>query len=403
MGKIQEALNSLTDVQRGLNELEYYKKYLNDCNHSISLCSSVKSDIDSLVTQHANMVNSLLLYGRYNDADEQLAQINNPSYESAPTALAYAEAPEHQKGFWEKTFNHVVYGDFSEDSTWLGVGVNIGASIVGVDAPMDFRDMVANYSQGHYFWGTVDLISLVPVVGALGEVVKPFQKGAKVLDAAGDTASNTKKVIKGGAEIIDGGGTIIKNGSKIIDGASDMKKNLNMVDALGESSSGTKKILWETSSKNKYILSDNSFSVLDKSGDVLKKVDNVEHISDFKYIKKSSEELDAARKAFNKEYKPAFLKKIAEENADDLRKIGLSDIEIEDMKKGIQPEGYEVHHKLSLDDGGENTFDNFILIDDASHDIFTGYQNTFTKTSKFKETGEATIDWVYPTGSIYIP
>ena len=56
-----------------------------------------------------------------------------------------------------------------------------------------------------------------------------------------------------------------------------------------------------------------------------------------------------------------------------------------------------------LDDGGNNSFENLILIQDDYHDVFTFYQNTFTKTKQFKDDGYAVVDWVVPTGKVNVP
>ena len=45
-----------------------------------------------------------------------------------------------------------------------------------------------------------------------------------------------------------------------------------------------------------------------------------------------------------------------------LKKAGLTDKDIARMKDGLNPKGYQVHHKLPLDDGGTNDMDNLILI-----------------------------------------
>ncbi|MCQ2913621.1 MAG: hypothetical protein MJ247_00285 [Alphaproteobacteria bacterium] len=64
-----------------------------------------------------------------------------------------------------------------------------------------------------------------------------------------------------------------------------------------------------------------------------------------------------------------FLKMLANEHDGELReKLGLEDKEIESMKKGYCPLGYNVHHKLPLHGGGKNEFKNFILTPLYPHD-----------------------------------
>lgn len=417
LGKVQEALDALNPVQRNINELKYLKKELNSPNHSSSLCSSVRSIIDTLTQQHSEVVNALILYGNtYQCMDERLAKSNSPDYQSTGVSLdfSYVSAPEHQKGFWEKTWNQIILGDFSDDSTWLGGTVSIGAAIFGVDAPMDVRDITANVSKGEWGWAIVSGISLLPIVGAFckgGEVVA---KGAKAADTAVDILDASSTTAKQSSNIIDASSTTIKQSGNIIDstytiGGKTYKtvdgvfNGVKNIDEIAIPFQQSDKVLWKTSSLRKYVLSEDSFSILNKFEVIESNVDGVKYLPDFKYIKKSDAELKALRKAFNGGVRTDFVKKIAIENIDDLRKMKLTDLEIDDMKKGKLPTGFEVHHKLSLDDGGNNSFENLILIQDDYHDVFTFYQNTFTKTKQFKDDGYAVVDWVVPTGKVNVP
>lgn len=403
LGKIQEALSALNPVQRNLNELKYYKKDLKSPNHSNSLCSSVCSTIDTLVTQHLEVVNSLILYGnKYQSMDMSLAASNNPDYQSAGVCLEfrYANAPEHKKGFWEKTWNQIILGDFSDDSTWLGSIVSIGAALFGVDAPMDVRDFAANVSKGEWGWAVVNAISLLPIVGIFGKGGKVVSKGAKSLDTAADIIDASSTIIKQGGKVIDSTYTIAGKSYKTIDGVFNGVKN---IDEIAIPFQQSEKLLWKTYSLRKYVLSEDTFSIINKLDMIDSSVTSVKFLPDFKYIKKTDAELGALRKAFDGGVRADFVKKLATENVDDLKKLNLTDLDIEHMKKGKLPTGFEVHHKLPLDDGGDNSFENLIFIQDDYHDVFTFYQNTFTKTNKFLDDGYAVVDWVIPTGQVYLP
>lgn len=431
LSKVQEALNELNPVQRNINELKYYKKNLTMPNHSKSLCASVRSTIDTLAAQHAEVVNALILYGSaYQWKDESLAISNNPIYQSQEVCLnfSYINAPEHEKGFWEKTWNQIFLGDFSDDATWLGSGVNIVAAIFGVDAPMDVRDLIANVSKGEWGWAIVSAVSLLPVVGVFGKGGKTVSKGAKALDAATEIIDAGSTTVKHGSNILDAGSIIVKHGSNIVDGSSTIiKQGSNIIDSaysIGGKTyktvdgvfSGIKnidevaipfrqgdKLLWITNLSRKYVLSNDTFSIINKFDIIDSSVDGVKYLPDFKYIKKADAELEALRKTFDSSVRADFVKKLATENIDDLKQLNLTDLDIANMKKGNLPTGFEVHHKLSLDDGGDNSFANLILIQDEYHDVFTFYQNTFTKTNKFLDNGYAVVDWVIPTGQVYTP
>ncbi|WJE54873.1 hypothetical protein QRE66_12030 [Bacillus cereus] len=70
------------------------------------------------------------------------------------------------------------------------------------------------------------------------------------------------------------------------------------------------------------------------------------------------------------------------------------------MKKGEVPDDYQVLHKLPLDDGGTNYFDNLILIEhDPYHKVLTNTQRSLTKGLEIGES--KTIQWPIPDGFVY--
>jgi hypothetical protein len=77
------------------------------------------------------------------------------------------------------------------------------------------------------------------------------------------------------------------------------------------------------------------------------------------------------------EVRKAWLMQIAVAQAAQLEGAGISRQEIDLMvSSGKAPEGYQVHHRLPLDDGGTNATDNLILIrDDVEHRAVHGYYN----------------------------
>lgn len=95
------------------------------------------------------------------------------------------------------------------------------------------------------------------------------------------------------------------------------------------------------------------------------------------------------RTAYNQErnndftpIRKAWLKQIARTNASELEAAGIPLSEIERMERDgklphdAQGKKYQVHHRIPLDDGGTNDFDNFILIrDDVEHRSVHGFYN----------------------------
>ena len=73
------------------------------------------------------------------------------------------------------------------------------------------------------------------------------------------------------------------------------------------------------------------------------------------------------RRAFNK-VREEFLKHIGTTMEPALRDMGLTDKQIQQVKKGSAPMGYNVHHKLPIHGGGQNVFSNLILMPIGPHD-----------------------------------
>ena len=117
------------------------------------------------------------------------------------------------------------------------------------------------------------------------------------------------------------------------------------------------------------------------------------------YVKRCLEERQALRKAFDSTERKNFLIKLSE-NEQLLKEAGLSEIDILDIKEGFVPEGWQIHHKLPLDDSGDNSFENLVLIkNEPYHKIITNYQNSIVRGLKEGEIKK--IEFPIPEGSIY--
>ncbi len=50
------------------------------------------------------------------------------------------------------------------------------------------------------------------------------------------------------------------------------------------------------------------------------------------------------------------------------------------INNGRVPDGWQVHHKILLDDSGTNSFDNLVLIqNEPYHKVITNYQNSVAR------------------------
>ncbi|WP_421505164.1 HNH endonuclease [Erwinia rhapontici] len=135
------------------------------------------------------------------------------------------------------------------------------------------------------------------------------------------------------------------------------------------------------------------------SGKLRGEVSVLENINkiEIKYTKRSPDETMSLRKEFNQTIRKKFLSEISS-RPELLKKF--SGAELEAIKNGTVPKGWQVHHKYPLDDSGSNNFENLILIkNEPYHKVLTNLQ---TSTTRGIKPGESKIvSWVIPSGIIY--
>jgi hypothetical protein len=122
------------------------------------------------------------------------------------------------------------------------------------------------------------------------------------------------------------------------------------------------------------------------------------------YKKRERLVYEQLRKIFNATIRKSFVKSLANspEKISHLRKAGLTDIDIAKLKNGKIPAGYQVHHKLPLDDGGTNEFENLVLIkNDPYHKAITNTQNALV--GDLRPGGSKLIDFPVIEGFVYPP
>ncbi len=87
----------------------------------------------------------------------------------------------------------------------------------------------------------------------------------------------------------------------------------------------------------------------------------------------------------------------------ELQKAGLSDAEINnEIANGEVPDGWQVHHKLPLDDGGNNGFSNLVLIkNDPYHKTITNAQRS--QTLGLRPGQSKAVQFPVPSGFVYPP
>jgi len=118
------------------------------------------------------------------------------------------------------------------------------------------------------------------------------------------------------------------------------------------------------------------------------------------YTKRSKEARIELRRKFENKHRKEFMLEFAKLGDEKLKSYGFTNGDILRIKDGLSPKGYVVHHKLPLDDGGDNSMDNLILIkEEPDHKIFTSYQIRATKGLKSGDSAD--IKWPMPAGKFY--
>ena len=122
-------------------------------------------------------------------------------------------------------------------------------------------------------------------------------------------------------------------------------------------------------------------------------------VKDISYQKRDAEELRTLRKEFDQSVRKEFLKELGT-NPDRLSSAGFSETDILKIKNGRVPDGWQVHHKLPLDDGGTNSYDNLVLIqNEPYHKVITNYQNSIARQMVNGES--KVVPWPVINGDIY--
>ena len=97
-------------------------------------------------------------------------------------------AEDNEGSYFGKSVGQLFKGNYAEDVTLLGTGMQIGAGLVGIDALGDFRDLWYDLSHWTWSWGhagnaSLDVIGVFPVVGV-----------AKYADEFGDLVTGAKNI-----------------------------------------------------------------------------------------------------------------------------------------------------------------------------------------------------------------
>lgn len=130
-------------------------------------------------------------------------------------------------------------------------------------------------------------------------------------------------------------------------------------------------------------------------------LENIDIVS-VNYVKRDRATYNALRQEFNSGVRADFLQSLTTnpDNLAALRRAGFDDAAIERIASGRVPQGWQVHHKLPLDDGGTNAFDNLVLIrNDPQHIALTNAQRELVGDLEVGQSRQ--IDFPVPPGVVY--
>jgi len=125
-------------------------------------------------------------------------------------------------------------------------------------------------------------------------------------------------------------------------------------------------------------------------------------VREITYKRRNRESLGELRKKFDASVRKNFLKSLGNdsESVKIMKSAGLTDVQLAKIAQGGVPKGYNVHHKIPIDDGGTNDFDNLVLIrNNSEHYTITNAQRDLTSHIPYGETVK--IEFPVPPSFLY--
>lgn len=231
------------------------------------------------------------------------------------------------------------------------------------------------FGDGHYLLGAIHAAGALPIPGA-GKIAEKF--GVKVVANATE-----EQAAKEAAERLAKNKTETAARKKVEEEAAEALEKKRF-DEAAASESGEQGVRVTARLKGEDIHLPNT---------ELKRVD---------YKKRKPEDKNTLRNKFDSSERKKFVQDLVKDdsNMEHFKRLGMTENDIARMKDGYVPEGFQVHHKLPLDDGGDNSFSNLVLIkNDPYHKALTAAQKSLTNGMTPGMT--RTFDWPIPNGSIY--
>lgn len=191
----------------------------------------------------------------------------------------------------------LILGDFApdEEETALSLGGSIAASLVGIDTPLDVRDLaydISHWGEGEHFIArfALDVAGVIPVIGAVKylkhadtavDIAKAIKKGADVADAAHDVANaadaahdlvNAADTIHDATNLTDA----VHDASNTVDTIHDITKTAEAVEDINKQADGlVKRIIINVTEK-----ANNVPDLADDLSDTTRNVEKIDDVAD---------------------------------------------------------------------------------------------------------------------------
>jgi len=109
------------------------------------------------------------------------------AFSANPVMFSDAFGTDPDDNYWVRSGEQILLGNFTDEVTLAGTGGQVALGLVGVDLPLDIRDIGADLINWEWSWGHagqtgLDLVALLPVIGAV-----------KYADEAGDLIKGSRK------------------------------------------------------------------------------------------------------------------------------------------------------------------------------------------------------------------
>ncbi len=128
-----------------------------------------------------------------------------------------------QRDYVNRSVEQLVLGNYSDEVTLLGTGLQVATAFVGLDLPGDVRDVIHDIthwenSKEHAVKTLIDAAGILPVVGVIGKLdeVAAVAKAMKPIMESTPLGKNILKIGTQASELSQNGKKIIQNGAQII-------------------------------------------------------------------------------------------------------------------------------------------------------------------------------------------